>query len=259
MRMTAARRFRVESQRPLAGFTLIELLITIALISAIAIAAFASIDGVLRSRDTADSALEQLRQERELRYRLRAYLEQAYTGRIGQPAAGNGRNRTPVVDHTFRGESAKGRKGPADVLRFSTLAVAAGDPARPGTVARVAIETNVPGRNDGPTTLDIRIGDAVELADTVSGDPETGASFQVPVEWADFQYYDGENWVEKWDSDARGRLPWGVTVAVKLREGGNRREPDFRATVLIPGGSGTLEHIATVNDFQSEREPEQDE
>ena len=68
----------------------------------------------------------------------------------------------------------------------------------------------------------------------------------VPVRTVDFTYYDGTDWVDEWDSQTMGRLPWCVRVRINFARTDEEilaekdqnldivENPDFEIVVPIP-------------------------
>ncbi len=77
-------------------------------------------------------------------------------------------------------------------------------------------------------------------------------SWTVPVRSMDITYFDGEEWMEEWDSLAIGRMPWCVRVRINFAPTPEELEeeedegldvvenPDLDLLVPIPLGVGTL-------------------
>jgi hypothetical protein len=65
----------------------------------------------------------------------------------------------------------------------------------------------------------------------------------------DIQYFDGEDWIDEWDSVAEGRLPWAVHFRLNFARPEGEEEvgfdaiddPDMSLIVALPGGAGLTE------------------
>ena len=77
-------------------------------------------------------------------------------------------------------------------------------------------------------------------------------SWSVPIRTVDFTYYDGTQWLDEWDSQAMGSLPWCVRVRINFARSDDeiRAEqdknlniidnPDFEIVVPIPLSLGQV-------------------
>ena len=73
------------------------------------------------------------------------------------------------------------------------------------------------------------------------------AGWDIPVDSVAFQYFDGENWVDTWNSLDYGRLPWAVDIRINFpvspeeesaTESDLEEEPDVHFVFTIPAGAG---------------------
>jgi len=88
-------------------------------------------------------------------------------------------------------------------------------------------------------------------------------SWTAPVQTLDIEYFDGEEWVEEWDSEVYRRMPWCVRFRINFwrteeerqqeqRDGINMRDdPDFELVVPIPAGLGVLEEQPPLADVMA--------
>jgi len=90
-----------------------------------------------------------------------------------------------------------------------------------------------------------------EAAEALGIEYESPA-WTVPIQSVDITYFDGEEWIDTWDSLAIGHLPWSIRVRLNFartdeeleadrKEGIDIEEdPDFDLIVPIPLGSGVI-------------------
>jgi len=87
----------------------------------------------------------------------------------------------------------------------------------------------------------------------------------VPIRTFDIRYYDGAEWVDEWDSEIVGRLPWSVHVKVNFarteeqieeEEDENidiEEDPDFEMVIPLPTGFGRLQDGREIAAMEAER------
>ena len=262
------------------GFTLLELLVAITILSVIAAIVYASLAGVTDATELARLNAEKVRLRRYLRRQLTTLFSSAYA----DPGCIRG-------DYGFLGLNETGRNGPADAIEFCSSAPMIGGMSLPGALKRVSIEVadesvsdqtlgdlEPLGRDDGeesrpwsklrvterPLVLTSAImpegasGGAIEAVAEALSEADLAEfgfdtpSWAVPVHSMDITYFDGEEWIEEWDSLAIGRLPWSVRVRINFArtpeqleedqaQGLNIEEnPDFDLLVTIPMGAGAM-------------------
>ncbi|MEK7793303.1 MAG: prepilin-type N-terminal cleavage/methylation domain-containing protein [Candidatus Hydrogenedentota bacterium] len=185
-----------------------------------------------------------------------------------------------VVRYWLQGKDADGTGGPADSITFSSSAPLMGHTALPGIFKQVTIEVQSEGEADGAdafaaseeavvrNTLVLtetpviegvteNSGDATneingfKAAEDMADEVEFGSpGWRVPMQSMNIQYFDGEEWVDEWDSLSTLRLPWSVWFKINFARPAEEREgesyagidlledPDFELVVTLPGGAG---------------------
>lgn len=268
------------------GFTLIELLVAITILSIIVAMIYASFSSVVYSVEDARAESEQLRTQQFLARSLTQNLGQALEGwspgaafRTFNPATAGGAQQGQIdrgiMRYQFVGTDDVGSNGPMDSLSFASSAPLLGAQALPGQVKLVTYELQEDEDTDPLATGEPRqlfltvtetplintgagpeqgFGTANQMAEQVHQAAETmgapSVSWSVPVYAWDLTYYDGQRWVDTWDSLQLGRLPWMVRARIKLDSPENdefaeRREldPEKDPTVIelmipVPIGAG---------------------
>lgn len=188
---------------------------------------------------------------------------------------------TQAVPFQFLGIDDEDADGPKDAVLFIASSPAMGGLALPGDVKEVRYELLTEEHDDMdldvteilPSDEDYRgTFQATETPLLGSGsdyyeqdadgnrssrrrDIETGyeaPSWTVPLHSLDIKYFDGAEWVDEWDSNAEGRLPWSVHVRVNFARSRDEldaeraegfdidEDPDYELIVSIPGGMGIL-------------------
>lgn len=259
------------------GFTLLELLISMSILVVITAIVYASFSGVTRTIDMTRTVTEEVRLRQFLGQSLRtniatAYVDLSYTAEAFQ----------------FLGVNEDGIDGAKDSLRFISTASLIGGLTLPGDLKEVRYEVLEPRDSamelswddDGDDeTADALTGLAAELrgrharlrvtetpllaGNVQSLDEETGyftpaegyesPQWDVPIRSFDVRYFDGEQWVDEWDSLGVGRLPWALRVRVNFarteayleqerdKNYDEVEDPEFEMVVTLPAGVGVFE------------------
>lgn len=260
-----------------AGFTLLELMVSISILTIIVSIVYVSFDSIVDSSAVAETAARDMR--------LRQFLSRGFSATIPSIRVDEG---AQIQSYQLLGEKNDGAYGPADKLQFVCAQNLLGARSLPGVIKRVTYEVVDRNAGDGEEALTgVEFGefeaDAEEpdlllvyrekplLVDMLleegggmlaAFDPvaEAGyASWSVPVRSVDFAYFDGEEWLEEWDSLAEGVLPWAIRVRVNFQKTKEAldfdraagldpvEDPDFEATLLVPAGAGTREPFIPLN------------
>lgn len=255
------------------GFTLLELLISITILSIIVGMVYVSFSSVVRAADVAREVAE--------RIRMRQFLAQSFSSSL--PAAHVDAAVT-VQGYQFLGEDEAGPMGSADRLSFCSSTPLLGAYSLPGVLKQVryeivdenaeeggsltGVQTEGPRWTDAPSivleyteaplTVDMTMEEDQMFAPF---DAEEGmyAHWRVPVASFDVKYFDGEEWMDSWNSIELGLMPWAVRVSINFAKtedelvseqaaGVNPDEhPDFDMTYVLPIGAGTLEPFLELN------------
>lgn len=185
-----------------------------------------------------------------------------------------------IVRYWLQGKDADGPGGPADSITYSSSAPLMGHTALPGIFKQVTIEVQSEGESDGADAFaasgEAAIRNTLVLTETpvIEGVTENNGDatneingfkaaedmadavefgspgWRVPVQSMNIQYFDGEEWVDEWDSLSTLRLPWSVWFKINFARPQEEREgesyagidpledPDFELVVTLPGGAG---------------------
>lgn len=257
------------------GFTLIELMIAITILVVISGIVYASFSTVISATETATEASEQLYTQSFLTRHLTENITQAYAGwqagAVYRPYSDQGSMITQVMPETiyaFIGTD----NGTEDTLTFSTSTPLSGASGLPGFFKQVtyelvdAADADLPGLRSssgepvsGPVLRVTEVplmsyqdsqGGRI-MSDYFSALQENADRMEIttpvwvfPVDGMDIKYFDGEEWVDSWDSVIEERLPWGIEVEFIWRpwdDGslqGDEEEDTFRMVLSVPGGAG---------------------
>jgi len=262
------------------GFTLIEILIAISLLAVIAAIVYESFAAVTDATDAARLSAEELR--------LRQFLARSFASSFSTVYVDPGFTNEQFQ---FIGVSETGSSGATDSVEFCSSAPLMGGTAPPGFFKRVHYSAVSPsdssmnleafdsGSMNGlaESTLTFEASESLlamsaPMQDMTGSNGNKNAAEQAaafgagvseamspawtaPIDGLDLSYFDGEQWVEDWDSMAMGRLPWGVRIRINFarlkseEDAGFRKtlaeDPDFEMFIPIPLGVGVLTDAAT--------------
>lgn len=256
VRITLPARLRADA----VGFTLIEVLVSIGILSVIVSIVYASFSAVANTTERARLSAEEMQ--------LRQFLVQSFTSNFSTVYAD-----PECFDERFQfvGVSEEGPDGYMDYVDFSSSAPIMGGMAMPGVLKQVhygAVNENDPDMTLGSfdseeDSHDVTLEGSERLlvagpADIGGSDPGVNEvmgyetpSWSAPIRSFDLAFFDGEEWVQEWDSLAVGRLPWGVRIKIYFADSAESEEditffkgddseesPDFRLFIPIPMGVG---------------------
>lgn len=291
------------NNRRAGGFTLIELMIAITIVTMVVSIVYASFAAVANGTEEARNAALELRSRAFLSRNFSVNLAQitdgwlpGAQGRSLQQAtsAAQPAGQSFEVRFAFLGEDIDGPLGPADKFGFVTSTPLMGAQGLPGFPKYVTyeviteqkeaedpdafeeeeaeailqiIETPVMSSDPNATSFD-----SAGSTNTSFGDddeepsPFSDVSWTVAIESMNVQYYDGQTlqWVDSWDSDQRGYLPWAVDIKINFppdpnEEDDDKRdvieEPDFRLLFSLPPGVGQKD---PTPGYQPPRDPYRD-
>lgn len=262
------------STRTRHGFTLIELMIAISILTVITAIVYASFSTVITATDTADEASEQLYTQSFLTRHLTENVTQAYpgwqAGAVYRPYSDQGNPVTQVMPeqiYTFLGKD----NGTEDTLSFSTTTPLSGSTGLPGFLKQVTYElvdasdvdlpdfASTRGERFDGLVLQVTEVPLMSYGDSLGGQllsdfhlklKENAERLEIttpvwvfPVDGMDITYYDGEEWVEAWDSSQEERLPWAIDIEFIWRpwdevESPDAEEESFHMVLTVPGGAG---------------------
>ena len=263
------------------GFTLLEVLVAMSILIVIVAVVYASFASVTDTISVARVRTEEMRLrqflERSLRTNLTSvYVDRGYEQQIFQ----------------FVGTNDENSVGPRDSLRFVSTNALMGGSALPGDFNEVRYEvfggeegkmrlgadkqrqeereltdltpeqakleaTETPLLASNAQAIDAETGN-IDVTQTNTNTTNQNVpiyeapSWTVPVRTVDFTYYDGTQWVDEWDSQMMGSLPWCVRVRVnfarteeEIRAEEDRNlniidNPDFEIVVPIPLSLGQV-------------------
>ncbi len=236
------------------GFTLIEVLIAISLLAVIVTIVYESLAAVTDATAEARVGAEKLRLEQFLMRNFQSNFSAVHV----DPA---------YLDERFQfvGTGETGSSGTTDSVDFCSASPILGGMAPPGAFKQVHYA--VVDRNDSsmeleafssysedelaPSTMLLESSESIVVASASLNkdrldklDPKSAEELQdiakelgyntpswtVPVSGVDFSFYDGEKWVEDWDSIEMGRMPWCVRIRVNFAR--TRAEADSASNDL---------------------------
>lgn len=268
------------------GFTLIEVLIAISILAVIVLVLYASFSSVTNTMEAARVSSEELRLRMFLQRSFRSNLMSVFTDRTMENEV-----------FRFAGIDEETEDGPNDSLRFVSVNTLMGGRALPGDLKEVRYGT-IGGeesefnpidfdREDGLPFDDQRKLQALETpifgSNAQELDEETGflkpsedsesslgigqtptyesPSWSVPIRTVNFTYFDGLEWVDEWDSQLVGRIPWCVRVRINFARTDQQLEeeqrerldileyPDFDMVIPLPPGLGTTQDARSLEEL----------
>ena len=264
------------STRWRSGFTLIELMVAIVILSVITSVVYITFDSVIRSTETVRDVQAELEWRSRLSRSLTENLAQAYDPWL--PGAGYRAKFAPFASDGLNtlarfwllGEDAEGPDGPSDTLTFATTAPLPAGVGMPGVFKQVTYRLTASGgaEDEGNALSDDAVFGSLEISespvqqsmlddyddslfpDTANEEFEAGASpsWSIPVRTLNFRYFDGDEWVDEWDSRDRLQLPWCVEVRVNFARTEEELEaernadydvdddPDLLLVISLPAG-----------------------
>lgn len=277
-------RDRTAGRRGQSGFTLIEIMVAMVLLVILVSAVYTCFVSVADTAEIARASADELR--------VQQLLWKHFTENISAVIP------NPNGEYALVGEDESGTYGPSDTLRFSTELPMGGAKSLPGIVKKVEYHVDDPSVGEEGGFQKFAIDDApVEEKEAVTlfisesplvlfGESEGGELFEaedagedeikwereVPIRSLNFQYYDGtaEEWVDEWNSDETGFLPWAIRVQVNLAKtegqmaeeasmGVNPLEDyDLDVTVVLSAGAGVLSEFEDPNHFRPNQEAAQE-
>lgn len=265
-----------------AGFTILEILVAITLLVVIMSIVYVTFSTVIQSTEDARAASHEMRMRQFLTRSFMGNLAQASEGwspgaafRTAGLSPEAGAEGDPVIG---RGKMRYWLDGTSTSLTFVSTAPLSGSTGLPGSAKLVTYELGSEQSEEEATDILTDFGEepqatlkvtetplalsgsgfgtplgAVdftreEVAETAERIGMKSSGWNIPVESILFQYFDGEDWVDAWDSLEYGRLPWAVDVRINFpgppeEEGfatelDPDEEPDFRLVFIVPAGAG---------------------
>lgn len=265
------------------GFTLLELMLAIAILTVVTAIVFTSFASVTRSIDMSRVGAEELRLrqyiERTMRDNFEAvFVDEAYSNNV---LAFVGVNEDSMegpqdaVQFATKAPMQGGLSLPGDVkivtyqvLRASNSGFSIDEnedkemlEALYGKEPDRLRVTEVPVMASGLTSQEMQDMLASNSVDSMSMSSSFGADEEeveqakwvVPIRTVSFEYFDGTDWVEEWNSLETGRLPWCVRIRVNFAKTKQQLEeeedahydieedPDFEMILPIPTGMGIMD------------------
>ncbi len=264
-----------------AGFTILELLVAMALLAIVVSIVYMTFSTVIQSTEDARAASFEIRTRQFLARSFTANLTQATEGwlpgaayRGAELAAPEGSEDVPAIGS---GKTRYWLDGTSDSLTFVSTAPLAGATGLPGYTKLVTYEVIYEGTEEEghdlltdfglepEASLEVRetplalsgsgLGVNLGLGDFTREDVTESAEmigmesvgWDIPIESLEFQYFDGENWLDSWDSSESGRLPWAVDIRINFPVSPeeefatgfeSEKEPDVHFVFTIPAGAG---------------------
>ena len=256
---------RARAVRVRHGFTLLELLVSVTILAVVAGMVYGALQSATTSVAIASEVTEELRVRQFLSSQFQDVLSTAYM----DPAGGR-------EAFQFVGEESGGAFGPADSLRFVSTEPLTGSRSLPGVLKVVTIEagtdeaaeqlSGLAGEEEARQHITLMYQEAPlvlegedDFAAGFQFDEEDYASWRVPVQTFDVAFYDGEEWVETWDTLSERMMPWAVRLRINFAKdeeamdedaaaGIDRNEfPDYEAVMPMPLGKGALTQFVPLN------------
>lgn len=276
---------RRNEHRYRGGFTLIELLVAITILTIVIAVIYASYSAVVDSIQDTRAASQDVRTRQFIQRSLTRNLGQASEGwspgaayrtfGVAGAQGGGGAAGRGIMKYPFLGVHETTENGPADMLSFVSSAPMIGSAALPGTMKLCTyqiVEDETVDEGDEPRFL-LSITESrwvepgIGAEQTFTGPKQAAelvqrageraglepARVSIPIYAWELAYFDGKDWVDKWDGQQMGRLPWSVRVRLKVTspEGdafakssslNPKEDPGVvEIHVTVPAGSGVMD------------------
>lgn len=252
------------------GFTLLELLVAVSLLAVVTGLVYQSFASVTEATAIARKSAEELRLARFLTQRLTQNLTSIYS----DPAC-------LLEDYALMGTDGASGGDAADSLEFCSSAPMSGGMSLPGMLKRVVIEVKTSSNQtlgdldylggadaeDGYAAPSLHVSESPVIVTGYPGMSEdmlamaqaeteelmgefASPTWAVPVESMDVAFFNGEEWVEEWDSVAEARMPWAIRIRINFVPAPDEEddapilnldgeeEADFELVVSVPVGAG---------------------
>lgn len=260
-----------------AGFTLIEIMVAMTILVVLTGGLYVCFVSVADTAEIARTSTEELR--------ARQYLWNHFRDHLGAIAP------NPAGEYALVGEDDSGPYGDADTLRFTSVLPMSGAKSLPGMVKTVEYFIDDPSFEDpggfrtfeGEGAPEVTEKEGVTLfivekplvllgggegdlfsAEYVNEEEVREWQREVPIRSINFEYYDGnaEEWVESWNSDETGLLPWAVRVQLNLAKTADQLEAewaegidpqedfDLESVIMLPAGAGVLGDYLDPNRYR---------
>jgi prepilin-type N-terminal cleavage/methylation domain-containing protein len=265
------------------GFTLIEVLIAMTILVIITGTVYASFSSVVSSVETTRVFAEEMR--------LRQFLQRSFNTNFSTAYVNGDNEAYNSQFFQFVGVNGTDSHGHADSVRFVSSAPIVGGGALPGDLKEVKYEIlssedesqklfdddedqaqpedeqlsfrdhmlqclETPIQQGNVQSLDSGASDTTAVQ---ADDSYIAPMWTVPIQSFDILFFDGQEWLEEWDSEAVGHMPWAVHIRIAFAKPEAMREadkeagfnvnddPDIELIIPVPPGIGvTLDQ----RDFQ---------
>lgn len=268
-----------------AGFTLIEIMVAILILSILISMVYLTFSTVAGSTVDARTLNNRLQLETFLRRNLAENLTQAYDpwlpGAMLRFEAGSGATVESAGSdkrYWLVGEDIDGANGPADTLVFASSAPLLGGSGFPGFMKQVSyrisdepvedadfvpdvtalstrstlelIEASIEGATG---ESDAGLGGTLDFGSDAADVPDVDPAWRTPIRSMNIRYFDGEEWVDEWNSSGAGRLPWSVEFRITFARTDEEEEAerfedysavddaDLLLVVTLPAGAGVYD------------------
>ncbi len=281
------------------GFTLLEVLISISILVVLVAVVYASFASVTDSMSVARVRTEEMR--------LRQFLERSFRSNLSSVYVDGAYEQEAFQ---FIGLNDENSVGPRDSLRFVSTNALMGGMALPGDFKEVRYEV-IGGEDGilgedfqldnasqqefeeidlTPDQAKLEATETPLLASNAQAVDETGnldvtqqltddpsmpifeaPSWSVPIRTLDFLYWDGQEWVEEWDSQESGRLPWCIHVRINFARTDEEiayelesnidieESPDFECVIPIPIAMGLQQDGRSRSQLEDAADQAEDE
>jgi len=233
--------WRTHFRRNRGGFTLLELLTATAMFAVIVVALYTVFYGALRMRERAHDTFEERLPQDALIALLHRDLSCA-------PVP------TGILAGAFLGEKIEEGGQRLDRLELYTASAVVDENDPWGDLQKVSLFTETPEDPDEFEGRDLLRETTRNLLASTEEEPEEQRLIH-GLESLEFQYYDGEEWQDSWDSTTQGNaLPLAVRIQIQFRsdEEGSRSQLPIDVIVPMAAGTSTVESAQEQSSDSSE-------
>lgn len=216
----------IDPRRIRGGFTLLELLTATAMFAVIVVALYTVFYGALRMRERAHDTFEERLPQDALIALLWRDLSCAPV-----PAG--------ILAGAFLGEKIEEGGQRMDRLEIYTASAVVDENDPWGDLRKVALFTETPEDADEVEGRDLLRETTRNLLASTEEEPEEQRLLH-GLESLEFQYYDGEEWQDSWDSTTReNALPLAVRIQIRFQPGEEGSRSQLPIDWIVPMAAGT--------------------
>jgi general secretion pathway protein J len=218
--------WRSDSRRNRGGFTLLELLTATAMFAVIVVALYTVFYGALRMRERAHDTFEE-------RLPKDALIALLWRDLSCAPVPGG------ILVGAFLGEKIEEGGQRLDRLELYTASATVDEKDPWGDIQKVVLSAETPEDADEVEGRDLVRETTRNLLASTEQEPEEQRLLH-GLESLAFQYYDGKEWQDSWDSTTQeNALPLAVRIQIRFQSGEEKDRSQLPIDFIVPMAAGT--------------------